>query len=63
MSLHDYSELKGGYLNFSHLTELKNIYVTKMYLKKTIQITITKNHNIKKIFFFYGVPLKGYIAY
>ena len=26
--------LKGGYLGFSHLTELKNIYVTEIYVKK-----------------------------
>ena len=30
--------LKGGYLDFSHLTELKNIYITEIYVKKTIQI-------------------------
>ena len=29
--------LKGGYLDFSHLTELESIYVTEIYLeKKTI---------------------------
>ena len=30
--------VKGGYLDFSHLTELKNIYITEIYMKKTIQI-------------------------
>ena len=25
---------KGGYLDFSHLTELKNIYSTEIYMKK-----------------------------
>ena len=30
--------LKGGYLDFSHLTELKYIYITEIYMKKTIQI-------------------------
>ena len=30
--------LKGGYLDFSHLTELNNVYITKIYMKKTIQI-------------------------
>ena len=25
-------ELKGGYLDFSHLTELKNIYITEIYI-------------------------------
>ena len=35
-----YSYLKGGYLDFSHLIELKNIYIyiTEIYMKKTIQI-------------------------
>ena len=26
--------LKGGYLDFSHLTELENIYITEIYRKK-----------------------------
>ena len=26
--------LKGGYLDFSHLAELKNIYITEIYMKK-----------------------------
>ena len=31
--------VKGGYLDFSHLTELKkDIYITEIYMKKTIQI-------------------------
>ena len=30
--------LKDGYLDFSHLTELKKIYITEIYMKKTIQI-------------------------
>ena len=25
---------KGGYLDFSHLVELKNIYITEIYMKK-----------------------------
>ena len=28
------SRLKGGYLDFSHLTESKNIYMTEIYIKK-----------------------------
>ena len=31
-------DLKGGYLDFSHLNELKNIDITEIYMKKTIQI-------------------------
>ena len=26
--------VKGRYLDFSHLTELKNIYITEFYMKK-----------------------------
>ena len=29
---------KGGYSDFSRLTELKNIYITEIYMKKKIQI-------------------------
>ena len=25
---------KGGYLDFSHLTELENIYITEIYMRK-----------------------------
>ena len=56
------SEVKGGYLDFSHLTELKNIYITEIYMKKQFKSIITKNHKIKKIDIFHGVPLKGYVA-
>ena len=38
----------GGYLDFSHLTELKNIYVTEIYLKKQYKSSIIKNHKIRK---------------
>ena len=27
-------DIKGGYLDFSHLSELKNIYITEIYMKK-----------------------------
>ena len=30
--------VNGGYLDFSHLTELKNIHITDICMKKTIQI-------------------------
>ena len=56
-------EFKGGYLDFSHPTELKNIYITEIYMKKQYKSPITKNHKIKKkSIFFYGIPLKGYVA-
>ena len=35
-------------LHFSHLTELKNICITEIYMKKQYKSSITKNHNIKK---------------
>ena len=54
--------LKGGYLDFSHINKLKNIYITEIYIEKQNKSPITKNHKIKKIYIFYGVPLKGYVA-
>ena len=35
--------LKGGYLDFSHLTELVNMYITEIYRKKKKKIQIIKN--------------------
>ena len=32
--MHSTNVFKGGYLDFSHLTELKNIYFTEIYMKK-----------------------------
>ena len=37
---------KGGYLDFSHLPELKNIYITEIYMKKEYKSSIIKNHKI-----------------
>ena len=55
--------VKGGYLDFSHLTKFKNIYFTELYMGKQYKSPITKNHKIKKnICILYGVPFKGYIA-
>ena len=54
--------VKGGYLDFVHLTELRNIYITEIYMKKQYKSSITRNHKIKKKIFFDGVPLKGYVA-
>ena len=53
-------QLKGGYLDFSHLTKLKDI--TEFFMKKQYKSTIAKNHKIKKNVVFDGVPLKGYVA-
>ena len=55
-------EIKGGYLDFSHLTELKNIYFTEIYMKKQYKSLIIKNNKITNKNVFDGVPLKGYIA-
>ena len=53
-------ELKGGYLDFSHLNELKSIYITEIYMKKQYKSSrIKKNKHTKK---FDGVPLKVYVA-
>ena len=49
---HTIPTFKGGYLNFSHLTELKNIYIIDIYMKKQYKSSRFKNHKItKKIFF------------
>ena len=66
LEYNSFSMFKGGYLDFSHLTELKNIYITEIYMKKKKQYKSSKikNNKIteKKNFFFDGVPLKGYVA-
>ena len=55
--------VKGGYLDFSHLTESKNIYITEIYVKKQYKSSRIKNPKFtKKKKFFDGVPLKGCIA-
>ena len=52
---------KGGYLDFSHLSQLKNIYIIEIYKKKQYKLSITKNHKLEKNIFD-GVPLNGYKA-
>ena len=37
---------KGGHLDFPHLTELKNVYITEIYMKKQYKTSIIKNHKI-----------------
>ena len=52
--------LEGGCLDFSHLAELKSIYITEIYMKKQYKSWISKNHKInKKKFFFMLFPLKA----
>ena len=55
-------DFEGGHLDFSHLTELENIYVTDIYIKKQYKPSIIKNHKTTKKIFFDGVTLKGYVA-
>ena len=60
---YSYLGLKGGYLDFSHLTELMNIYITEIYMKKQYNSSISMNHKFKKKSIFYdGILLKGYVA-
>ena len=55
-----YEDFLGGYLDFSHLTALENIYMIEIYIKKQYKSSITKNHKIKKKdMIFEGVPLKS----
>ena len=53
---------KGGYLDFSHLTELSNLYITEIYMTKQYKSYIIKNHKIAEKIFVDGVPLKSYVA-
>ena len=48
--------LKGGYLDFSHLTGLKSIYITEIDMKKQYKSFITKNHKIKQNYFLMVFP-------
>ena len=57
-----HSSYNTGYLDFSHLTESKNIYITEIYMIKQFKSSITKNHKIKRNIVFDGVPLKVYLA-
>ena len=50
--------IKGGYLDFSHLTELKNVYITEIYMKKQYKSSKIKNKKIT--FFLMRVPLTLY---
>ena len=40
--------VKGGYLGFSHLVELRNINSTDIYMKKQYKSSRIKNHKITK---------------
>ena len=40
------NSFKGGYLNYSHLNKLKDIYITEIYMKKQYKSSIIKNHKI-----------------
>ena len=51
-------EIEGGYLDFSHLTELENIYIyiTEIYMRKHYKLSKIKNKK-NYFFFFYGGSL------
>ena len=51
--------LEGGFLDFSHLTELKNIYMTEIYIKKQHKLSRIKNHKITKKKFLMVFPSKA----
>ena len=53
---------KGGYLDFSHLSEFKNIYITEIDMKKQYKSSIIKNHKITNKKKIDGVPFKGYVT-
>ena len=67
--------LKDGHLDFSRLTEFKNLYITEyiyislslslnLYItEKQYKSSIIKNHEITDKRFFDGVPCKGYVAF
>ena len=38
--------VKGGHLDFSHLTEFKTLYITEIYMAKLYISSIIKNHEI-----------------
>ena len=44
--------LKGGYLDFSHLTELENMYINEIYMRKQYKSSKIKNKKITKNYFF-----------
>ena len=41
-------DIKGGYLDFSHLTELKTEYITEIYMKKQYKSSRIKNKKLTK---------------
>ena len=53
--------LKGGYLDFSHLTELKHIYITEIHKKKKNTNQLIRIIKLKETIFD-GVPSKDYVA-
>ena len=55
LSLH----LKGGHLDFSHLTELKKIDITAIYMKKQYKSSINKNYKTTKKSFLMVFSLKA----
>ena len=50
--------LKGGYLDFSHLTKLKNIYITEIYMKRLFNHQELKIMKLQTKILFDGFPFK-----
>ena len=47
---------KGGCLDFSYLTELRNTYITEIYMNKQYKSSIIKNYKTTKKIFFMVFP-------
>ena len=62
MNVSDKTNFKDGYLDFSHLTKLDNIYISEIYTKKQYKPSIIKNYKITNKISFDGIPLTGYVA-
>ena len=62
----DVLKLKGGYLDFSHLTELKKISISLKFIGNNYTnqqvVRIKKNYKKKKKKKIMVVPLRGYVA-
>ena len=51
--------VKGGYLDCSHFTKLRNIYHHCNYMRKQYKSPVIKNNKITKKIFLNGVSLKA----
>ena len=49
-------DIKGGYLDFSRLTKLKNIYITEIYMKKQYKSSMLRIIKLQTKFFWWCFP-------